>query len=989
MKNLFHHSLKRFSARLIASIFIVGLVLALGPQAIAQTGEPPRQPMLRIETGMHTATIWRIGVDAANRFLVTASADKTVRVWDIPSGRLTRILYPPIGAGNDGKLYSVAISPDGQTVAAGGWTGYDWDKTHSIYIFDRKSGRLTRRILGLPNVIIQLAFSRDGRYLAAMLHEKNGVRLYQTTGYTQVGEDRDYGSTSNGADFDAANRLVTTSYDGFIRLYEVADNAPPGRALRLIAKQKLEGDSKPYDIRFSPDGSRIAVGFFELTKVNVLNGSDLSLLYAPEVSRSLRGDLFTVAWSANGNLLYAGGRAILENNRKFIRAWTNGGRGSFSDILLDSTSTIFHIYPLRDGGFVYGAGDPAFGVVDASGRQALFTPSGIADYRNNAQGFLLSDDGSTVQFGYEQFGKSLARFSQSERRVELLTPSATGSTVGLHPPTVVAKDMVVTDWYNTYEPKVNKQPLKLEQYEMARSLAVTPDASAFLLGTEFYMRLFDRTGKQRWQVDAPGPTWCVNISSDGRLAVAAYGDGTIRWYRMTDGRELLAFFPHRDQRRWVAWTTAGYYDASPGAEGLIGWHINNGSNQAADFFPASQFRNIYYRPDVTARVLKVGDETRALDIANQENGRKQQEADLAKQLPPVVEIISPADGSEIATSQITVSYRIRMPSKEPVTGLKALVDGRPTGARGLVIATTSEETRTIQITLPERDSIVSLIAENRFSESVPATVRLKWRGGRPADTATASSLVKPRLYVLAVGVSRYANAKFNLKFPDKDAGDFIKEMQTQKGLLYRDVVVKSLLNEQATKDEVLDGLDWIRKETTSNDVAMVFFAGHGINDQNNYYYFCPYNVDPERMLRTGVAFSDIKNAISAIAGKALFFVDTCHSGNSLGLAPRRSPLDINIVINELSSAQNGVVVFSASTGSESSYERDEWNNGAFTKALIEGLGGAADLLNKRSITYQMLNLYIADRVKELTKGQQHPTMISPQTVPDFPIAVKK
>ena len=107
------------------------------------------------------------------------------------------------------------------------------------------------------------------------------------------------------------------------------------------------------------------------------------------------------------------------------------------------------------------------------------------------------------------------------------------------------------------------------------------------------------------------------------------------------------------------------------------------------------------------------------------------------------------------------------------------------------------------------------------------------------------------------------------------------------------------------------------------------------------------------------------------------------------MAGRRGGLDINIVINELSSAQNGAVVFSASTGSESSYERPEWNNGAFTKALIEGLNGAADFLSKGPITYTMLNVYVTERVKELTRGQQHPTMISPSTVPDFPIAVKK
>ena len=204
-----------------------------------------------------------------------------------------------------------------------------------------------------------------------------------------------------------------------------------------------------------------------------------------------------------------------------------------------------------------------------------------------------------------------------------------------------------------------------------------------------------------------------------------------------------------------------------------------------------------------------------------------------------------------------------------------------------------------------------------------------------------------------------------------------------------DLYGRPRLAELLAELDKIDGLDWIRKETTGNDVAMVFLAGHGVNDQNNYYFFYPHNIDPDRVLRTGLAFSDIKNAVSAIAGKALFFVDTCHSGNSLGLAVRRGSLDINIVINELSSAQNGVVVFSASTGSESSYERPDWNNGAFTKALVEGLTGAAAMGTTGRITYNMLNVYVSERVKELTRGQQHPTMISPQTVPDFPIAVKK
>src|SRR5947208_3299299 len=68
--------------------FLLGSLVGLPSITIAQTGEPSREPILRIETGMHTAQIGSIGVDRAGRFLVTASPDKTARVWEIQTGRL-------------------------------------------------------------------------------------------------------------------------------------------------------------------------------------------------------------------------------------------------------------------------------------------------------------------------------------------------------------------------------------------------------------------------------------------------------------------------------------------------------------------------------------------------------------------------------------------------------------------------------------------------------------------------------------------------------------------------------------------------------------------------------------------------------------------------------------------------------------------------------------------------------------------------------------
>jgi uncharacterized caspase-like protein len=83
-----------------------------------------------------------------------------------------------------------------------------------------------------------------------------------------------------------------------------------------------------------------------------------------------------------------------------------------------------------------------------------------------------------------------------------------------------------------------------------------------------------------------------------------------------------------------------------------------------------------------------------------------------------------------------------------------------------------------------------------------------------------------------------------------------------------------------------------------------------------------------------------------------------------------------------------VVVFAASTGKQSSLEDPAWGNGAFTKALVEGVAGQADYTGKGRITINMLDLYISERVKELTKGKQTPTTTKPQTIPDFPVAVR-
>ncbi len=582
----------------------------------AHANEPTTEPILRIETGMHTAQIWRIGVDAAERFLLTASQDKTLRLWDLHTGDLLKTYRVPIGTGDEGKLYSGAISPDGEWVAGAGWTGYEWDNKHSIYLFNRASGKLVKRLSGLEKGIAHLCFSPDGQYLGASLVVGQGVRVWNTQTWQQIFSDTDYADNSMWCDFDPQNRLVTSSLDGYLRLYSSASDS-----FSLVAKSDAPGGSRPYAAVFSPAGDKIAVGFQDSTNVNVLDGHDLAFLYAPDTTGINNGSLNSVAWSQDGNSLYAGGVYSLyaggvswSRSGHSVLHWPQAG-GNYT-VWQASETTIIDIRPLKNGRIVYGAAAPAFAVLDNAGNKIVEQEASIADYRgNNLDGFLISHDGNTIHFGFEIWVKRTARFSLSEQRL-IFNPQQDSN---LTAPDTTSLD--ITGWKSTYEPKLNGKALSLKQYETSRSLAIAPDKSKFLLGTSWNLYLFDTNGKQIWRADVPSVAWGVNISGDGKKAVAAFGDGTIRWYNLDNGEELLAFFPHKDGKRWIAWTPSGYYMSSAdNTDNIVGWHVNNGKDNAASFYPANALYAVLKRPDVVKKILVTLNEDEAIRLANSEKG---------------------------------------------------------------------------------------------------------------------------------------------------------------------------------------------------------------------------------------------------------------------------------------------------------------------------------------------------------------------------------
>ena len=93
-------------------------------------------------------------------------------------------------------------------------------------------------------------------------------------------------------------------------------------------------------------------------------------------------------------------------------------------------------------------------------------------------------------------------------------------------------------------------------------------------------------------------------------------------------------------------------------------------------------------------------------------------------------------------------------------------------------------------------------------------------------------------------------------------------------------------------------------------------AGHGVTDNKQRFYFLPVDANMDKLRATAVSRDDLLDTMGGLAGKALMFIDACHSATSTkpGELARGAPADITEVVNEFSSAENGIVMFASSTG---------------------------------------------------------------------------
>jgi len=573
-----------------------------------------------------------------------------------------------------------------------------------------------------------------------------------------------------------------------------------------------------------------------------------------------------------------------------------------------------------------------------------------ADLKPISQGLspvLISNDGRIVEFDFLVGGP--LRFSVAKREIG----ASSAGTPDVQPPRMEAPGLTVTDWRNTTNPKLNGEPIP-DLSGTARSLAIAPDNQHFLLGTSSHLYYFDKKRALLWRVVVPGAR-SVNISNEGKLAVATLEDGTVRWYRLNDGKELLALFVQNDGKQWILWNQEGFFDASPGAEALIGYPLKEKAGEAPDAVTVKQLFEHFYRPDIVARHLE-GDEP-AVRRALQQTGDVG--SLVAGGFPPRLGLAGP---SKVALSNREFQLELQVSDRGGGIGRPTYrVDGvnHAPAARG---GRTNGELSQAFTLPPGRHTIEASVSNSKGtvqSESVTVDIDV-----------TAPEVQMPALHVLAVGIDEYRDHDYRLKFAVNDAEKIFK-MLADRGYRYRRGNMELLTNGNATLENVGSAFERVASGMAPSDVFVAYFSGHG-RALDGRFHFLPqefiYTNDDE--LRTKSLTEDrLRKLLESIpANKSLVILDSCQSGVALNLAVTGRAIEEKAAIARLMRL-TGRGVMAASSGSKVALEGYQ-NHGVFTYAFLQGLDGKADN-GDGEITINEISDYVQKTVPILTMEKWH------------------
>jgi len=227
------------------------------------------------------------------------------------------------------------------------------------------------------------------------------------------------------------------------------------------------------------------------------------------------------------------------------------------------------------------------------------------------------------------------------------------------------------------------------------------------------------------------------------------------------------------------------------------------------------------------------------------------------------------------------------------------------------------------------------------------------------NASSGSSTMRPKVWALVVGVSKYSAAQGinDLNFCDDDAQAVYDFMRSPEGGSVPSGQIRLLKDYNATRTNILNAANDLFIQATTNDLLLFYFSGHG--GPNMFVAHDQY-----------IKHEDLRNIVNrSKAGKKICVADACFSGTwdkkSTLQSKAMSDLEVEaLYYATLASSGNGLALLMSSQPNETSLEDQPLQMGMFTYYYIRGLRGAADDNFDNVISIQEIYDYVKKSVRD-------------------------
>ena len=248
---------------------------------------------------------------------------------------------------------------------------------------------------------------------------------------------------------------------------------------------------------------------------------------------------------------------------------------------------------------------------------------------------------------------------------------------------------------------------------------------------------------------------------------------------------------------------------------------------------------------------------------------------------------------------------------------------------------------------------------------------------------------------LVIGVANYVEVGSLPEAVLNDARDLSDILTSVQHCGYLQDNVKTLLDEQATLENILSGLDWLATSSQPHDIATVYFSGHGAllsGPPNVTSSLIPFDCSPTSIATTSLTEADFSKALKKIpAQRLLVLIDACHAGaaGSLKVIDNNLTLGFSEKSLEKLAQGSGRVLIASSRASEYSNVMPGARNSVFTQALLEALRGTGTDRGDGFVRVFDVFNYVAASVKNQMGGTQTPIFKANDVEENFPVALEQ